>query len=253
MRSPLLHLIDYSVHDAQTNMAIDTRLFRLCEEDPSHGYLRFYGWTRPSLSLGRFEKIDVIDRQRAANDGVEIVRRPTGGRVVLHGDDLTYAVVLPTVDGGSLRDVYTIISNCLVRGLRRLGIDLNLERGRTAKTNLRAKPCFASAARYEITSDGRKLVGSAQRIGKCAVLQHGSIPIGKGYLRIAEYMRCDASARRKLWEDLEKSTCCLEALVGKGLRVEEVARMVLAGFREIFEVVQWKRGCDIVNEFKSIR
>ncbi|HEC82908.1 MAG TPA: hypothetical protein ENI46_00295, partial [Firmicutes bacterium] len=108
MRAPLLHLIDYSVHDAQTNMAIDTWFFRLCEDDPSHGYLRFYGWTRPSLSLGRFEKIDVIDRQRATNDGVEIVRRPTGGRVVLHGDDLTYAVVLPMVDGGSLRDVYMI-------------------------------------------------------------------------------------------------------------------------------------------------
>ncbi len=237
-RGVKLKLLPYAIYDGLKNMRIDTYLLEICESDPRCGFLRFYGWAHPTLSLGRFEKTEVIDVERAAEDGVDIVRRPTGGRVVLHGDDLTYAVVVPLRIGTSLQEIYAGISECLMRGLSLLGLDLTFEKGRLARTDLRIKPCFASAARYEITWQGKKLVGSAQRVGKQAVLQHGSIPIGRGYLKVIDYMRCDDRARLRLRKQMEKSTCCLKGIAPNEFTAAQVSSFILETFREVFDILQ---------------
>lgn len=141
---------------------------------PGNGTLRFYRWTPATLSLGRNEPFTVGYRKflRERTD-VDVVRRPTGGRAVLHDRELTYAVVLPIRAFGGPRRSYRRINVALVEGLRRLGADARVAEGRALPPD--AGPCFLEPADGEVVVAGRKVVGSAQvRIGN-AVLQHGSL------------------------------------------------------------------------------
>lgn len=155
------------------NMALDHALARALP--PGEGVLRLYGWERPTVSLGRNEPTrGVYDVDRAAERGITFVRRPTGGRAVLHDDEVTYAVAVPLGWFGGLRDAYRLINEGLVTGLRALGVDATLAAGE-AMPSLESGPCFQVPAPGEVVADSGKLVGSAQaRVGD-AVLQHGSI------------------------------------------------------------------------------
>jgi lipoate-protein ligase A len=229
-----LRLIEFASLDAYGNMALDGHLLSLGENEVGEGFLRFYTWTRPTLSLGHLEPADVVDSDRARLDGVDIVRRPTGGRVVMHGDDLTYAIVLPVRSGKNLSSVYREISDSIVEGIGRTGVKLDLERGTPGKSDVRQKPCFASVSRYEITYRGRKVVGSAQRIGRSAVLQHGSIPLGRGYLKVADYMSLPEAERKKLMRVLSASTTCLNDIAGRTLLPIELSEALTTAFSDRF-------------------
>lgn len=241
---PKLQLIRFAELGAYENMALDLHLLRLCEGGCDHGFLRFYTWARPTLSLGHFEQPGVIDWARAECDRVDVVRRPTGGRVVLHGDDLTYAIVIPRNPGCGLTETYRMISKCLVRGMSHLGLAVELQKGTIAKTEVRRKPCFASASRYEITYRGRKLVGSAQKVGKDSVLQHGSIALGPAYLDVARYMACDDAERAALRSDTQASTICLHELLSSRPGAQAVASALIKGFSEVFDVTGDTLGAD---------
>jgi lipoate-protein ligase A len=250
-----LNLVGYTRRDAAYNMAVDRYLLDLGEAAaeaagappdgaaagegagafPREGYLRFYDWTRPTISLGHSEPLENIDTEAALRDGLEIVRRPTGGRAVLHWGDLTYAVVLPARTGKDLSGLYKLISECIIEGARLAGLDLELERGSLGKSGARDKPCFASVSRHEISFRGRKVVGSAQRIGEGAMLQHGSIPVDRSYLRIVDYMRFRGAvdlerARERLGRELEASTACLEDASGGGLDPAVIRALLAQGF-----------------------
>ena len=138
--------------------------------------LRLYRWERPTLSLGRNEpargNYDSAGLQRA---GVDVVRRPTGGRAVLHWRELTYAVAVPATPLGGARAAYGWINTCLAKGLASLGIPAEIASEPHEQTSLRGGPCFQVAAGGEITAGGRKLVGSAQVRVHNVLLQHGSI------------------------------------------------------------------------------
>jgi lipoate-protein ligase A len=246
--SPRLQLIRFAELDAFENMALDLHLLRLCEDGRGSGFLRFYTWTRPTLSLGHFEETDVIDAARAQSDGVDIVRRPTGGRVVLHGDDLTYAIVLPKGPDTGLTETYRMISECLVRGMSHLGLAVELQRGIAAKTEARRKPCFVSASRYEITYRGRKLVGSAQKVGSASILQHGSIALGPQYLDVALYMACDDVERAVLRRDTQAATCCLHELLPSKPDARTVASALIKGFSEMFVFTGDPREAEVFEE-----
>ncbi len=141
---------------------------------PGTATLRFYRWNPATLSLGRNEPFTVGYRTflRKRPD-VDVVRRPTGGRAVLHDRELTYSVVLPARAFGGPRRAYRKINEALVEGLRRLGADAAMAGGRSLPPD--AGPCFLEPAEGEVVVAGRKVVGSAQvRIGG-AVLQHGSL------------------------------------------------------------------------------
>ncbi|WP_324716367.1 biotin/lipoate A/B protein ligase family protein [Carboxydochorda subterranea] len=170
---------------ASWNMAVDEAVLESVEHEAAPPTVRFYRWAPPAVSLGYFQ-----EWQRAVNEnacrqaGVDVVRRPTGGRAVFHHVEVTYAVMLPPghpVAGLAVMDGYRRISEALREGLRLLGVEADLARpaapagqGREAL----AGACFDSASRYELEWRGRKLVGSAQvRRASGAVLQHGSIPI----------------------------------------------------------------------------
>jgi lipoate-protein ligase A len=231
-----LQVVGFGAYDAHLNMALDTHLLSLCEGGEGYGFLRFYVWTKPTLSLGFFENIGDIDTARARRDGVGIVRRPTGGRVVLHGDDLTYAVILPRGRDHDVTRAYRMISECIIEGIGLLGPRLVLEKGSGAKTDVRSKPCFISTSRYEVTYGGRKLVGSAQRVGERAVLQHGSIPLGRSCLAVADYMNCGYPERTSLRRAIEAATCSLYDLLPAAMAAQEVAEALKQGFAGRFEL-----------------
>jgi lipoate-protein ligase A len=227
-------LIEYACLDGWRNMALDRRLLALGEERRGSAFLRFFTWAGPTLSMGHLEPGDAVDSTAAERDGVAIVKRPTGGRAVLHGDDLTYTVVLPRPDGSGLWETYNLISEILVDGLSSLGGRFHIEKGKTGRSRMVQRPCFASVSRYEVVHRGRKVVGSAQRVRERAILQHGSIPIGKGYLDVVDYMNLPSADRERLREEMEASTCCLSEVLGRHVDPGEVADRLAGAFRGRF-------------------
>ena len=155
------------------NMALDHALAMSARR--GDGVLRLYSWTSKTVSFGRHEPVNgVYDRSTADSAGIGFVRRPTGGRAVLHGAELTYGVVLPDRTYGGPKGVYTKIHEGLAHGLNQVGVEAEVAAGGVVLTP-DSGPCFQVPAPGEVVVAGQKLVGSAQvRIGN-ALLQHGSI------------------------------------------------------------------------------
>lgn len=138
--------------------------------------LRVYGWVRPTLSFGRNQLArDKYDVERARESGIDFVRRPTGGRAVLHHREVTYSVTAPVSALGTLRESYALINRLLIHGLRLLGVDAREADPHGAAPKPGILPCFVVPSKGEIVADGRKLVGSAQVREGGALLQHGSV------------------------------------------------------------------------------
>lgn len=183
-------------------MAVDESLLR----SPESGWtLRFYGWERPTVSLGYSQPARLgVDGALARSLGVGVVRRPTGGRAVLHADEITYAIVAPVDEGplaGGISSSYRRIALGLQAGLARLGAEVRVERTGAAPAPGIKGPCFSARTRYELSVSGRKLIGSAQRRADQRLLQHGSLLLG--------------APRPRLWSALGAGYgAALEASVG---------------------------------------
>lgn len=145
----------------------------------AYSILRFYRWSPAAISLGYHQR-EIPDRWHdlAIAEGLELVRRPSGGRAVLHKGDLTYAVITST--DGKRRETYEYICEFLIQGFADLGIQLQY--GKAGRGYMHNPNCFATATSADlVTSDGRKLIGSAQLYRHNSVLQHGSIAIEPDY------------------------------------------------------------------------
>src|SRR6266571_842046 len=176
-------IIDGAI-DGKSNMAIDSALFEeVASSSTPRTIVRFYQWSRPTLSLGRNQKIEkAVDMDYCAGHGIDVVHRPTGGRAVLHDDELTYAVISndSSYFGDTIYGNYRRVSEALCLGYNDLGIAAKLApdtRKPDVLDNGIDPPCFLSPSRYELMVDGRKIVGSAQRRVRRSFLQHGSMPI----------------------------------------------------------------------------
>lgn len=150
--------------------------------------LRFYRWTEPTLSFGRNQPV----RGFYEGQNGRKVRRPTGGMAVLHHREITYGIALPAEALGGPRSTYSAINQALVLGLQALGVPAQLAPGVKRAPFGTVQPCFAEAAEGEVVAGSRKLVGSAQRYEKRAILQHGSILLGNdqpaGAVSLAELL-----------------------------------------------------------------
>jgi lipoyl(octanoyl) transferase len=173
------------------NMAVDEHLFRLAEASP-RTFLRFYRWERPTASLGYSqEAARVVDADFCRAHGIDIVRRMTGGKLVLHDREVTYSVAsaAAAVFTDNLRDSYRRISTALLRGLELLGVSARLAETSPPAYVRGTMPCFAFPARDEIEIGGRKIVGSAQKRTGALFLQHGSILLEKDESLLAAVSR----------------------------------------------------------------
>jgi lipoate-protein ligase A len=223
------------------NMAEDEALAQRLLDESGEPTLRLYGWSPPAISLGWNQSPDEIDPARASAAGIDVVRRPTGGRAILHADELTYCVVM-RVRSRNVLSVYDEISRALVHGLGLLGADVGIERAQPHFPSLyreaSAVACFSSSARFEIKHRGRKLVGSAQRRyavpdGSEVVLQHGSILLGPDHLRMTDLLAgLTDEQRRALRMELAERTTDLSAVLGRRVSYHEAAAAVRRGFEE---------------------
>jgi lipoate-protein ligase A len=159
------------------NMARDVALMHRARET-GESVFSVYGWTRPTLSFGRNQQaIGCYDLERMRALGIDTVRRPTGGRALLHHREVTYSVSAPIVSGVTLRESYERINRILLTGLRNLGVGVFVAERDGRAPSPDNSPCFAVPSPGELVSNGRKLVGSAQWRQSGALLQHGSILI----------------------------------------------------------------------------
>jgi lipoate-protein ligase A len=157
------------------NMAVDEALLDRARRT-GECVVRLYEWSRPTLSLGRNQTArGHYDLSLARELEVDIVRRPTGGRAVLHHRELTYSVTAPSTRFGSLKESYARVNRLLLAALRRLGVGASVARSTGHAAGPGLSPCFDTPSEGELVLDGRKLVGSAQWRDEGAFLQHGSI------------------------------------------------------------------------------
>jgi lipoate-protein ligase A len=173
-------LIDGDFTGAQ-NMARDVTILESVADGMSRPTLRLYGWRPPCLTLGRHQGVDAIDPAFCRDRGIDIVRRPTGGRALLHHLELTYSLAAPLGRGPiphRLQDAYRTICDALVRACDAFGIDAELTPGEinvSLPSPTSATPCFEVPAGGEVVVANRKLIGSAMRAHGGAMLQHGAI------------------------------------------------------------------------------
>jgi lipoate-protein ligase A len=166
------------------NMAMDEAITVAHSEGKVPPTLRFYGWNPPTLSIGYFQKAAAeVDLEAAERQGIGFVRRPTGGRAVLHDQELTYSIIVaenyPGMPSG-VTEAYRVLSEGLLRGFIKLGLDaqmVQLESNRASREveAMTSAACFDAPSWYELVVEGRKVAGSAQMRYKGAVLQHGSV------------------------------------------------------------------------------
>lgn len=180
-------LIDSGPCDAAYNMALDEAIAISVRNGEAPPTLRLYSWTIPSVSLGSFQKIIDINIEYCINNNIPVVRRPTGGRGILHGDELTYSFSAKNEGdfSGGLLETYRRLSIAFQSALHQMGLNVVMKMERESGTNLTRNPlCFKSTSYGEISFDGRKLIGSAQKRWNDGFLQQGSIPYSIDYKKI---------------------------------------------------------------------
>ncbi|MBP2240853.1 lipoate-protein ligase A [Cytobacillus eiseniae] len=184
MTKEVWRYIDSGAGSPSFNMALDEALLDWNSEGKFPPVIRFYGWDPATLSIGYFQKVDKeIEMAAVKEHGLGFVRRPTGGRGVLHEHELTYSVIVseehPKMPK-TVTEAYRVISEGILKGFHHLGMEAYFAVPKTAEErdslkNPRSAVCFDAPSWYELVVEGRKVAGSAQTRQKGVILQHGSI------------------------------------------------------------------------------
>jgi lipoyl(octanoyl) transferase len=227
-RTFTIRIIIDQPRSAAFNMAADQYALQKCVSE-SMIYLRFYSWEVPTISIGYSEKAqDLLKLDLLRQKGLSWIRRPTGGRAVLHHEDLTYSCIFPRtaaeVMGSTVAQSYRIISKCLIKGLRDAGIDCDTHDSYDQFRELRREvklPCFLAPNRDEIMVHGKKLAGSAQKRTESGVLQHGSIPLTPSYRHLPSYLNIQEQEQDRHYTLLCRKSTCIEEITA------ELGRLVL--------------------------
>lgn len=241
--------------NAFENMAIDEAVLKACSLGLSPPTIRFYGWKPRAISLGYSQRIeDTVDLQVCERLGIDVVRRTTGGRAVLHDEELTYSLISPLDNPlfpSNILGTYRKISSCLIEGFKRLDVDAQLVLSRERKRGLsqkRSNPsCFLSPSWYEITAGGRKICGSAQRRVDGAFLQHGSILLGFNARKLSEALVFKGLRGREVIDYLEAKITSVNDLLGKEMEFLELQEIFVEGFRKGLGI-ELRKGCLSLQE-----
>jgi lipoyl(octanoyl) transferase len=192
-----------------------------------------YSWARPTLSFGRHQPaagLYDIDKIRSAS--VDVVRRPTGGRAILHDHEVTYSVTSPLSDAEPLRETYARINRILLDGLNRLGVDVELASPSQRAPAPSVRPCFEAPGEGELVARGSKLVGSAQWRDDGALLQHGSILVDDDQSSLPSFAASDTEVS----SNSIPRPATLSALLGRSPHVSEVAGAMFDAVRSLEDV-----------------
>jgi len=207
------------------NMALDEALMERARQT-DEWVLRVYSWSRPTISLGRNQTArERYDLDRIGELGLAVVRRPTGGRAILHDREITYSVTAPLDGANDLGNSYARINQILIAGLRMLGAEATVATSSARQAAAGMAPCFNEPSAGELTLGGRKLAGSAQWRADGALLQHGSILVDDDQSALASVSRTSGA-------EIARPATLAEAL-GRRPTLREAADALCLAVREI--------------------
>ena len=220
------------------NMAVDEAVLKSCTNGASAPTLRLYAWDPPCLSLGYSQPVADVDRDSLKGHTWDLVRRPTGGRAILHTDELTYSVIAPLstpLVAGTVLQSYSRIAQALLAALTHLSLSprADHEYEHPPETELRGPVCFEVPSNYEITVGGKKLIGSAQARRMGGVLQHGTLPICGDLTRITRVLIYPTeSLRQEAARRLVEHATTMESLLHRPVTWEQAAQAFITAFED---------------------
>lgn len=226
--------VDWELHDeldvgrsAQEHMATDVAMLdRVLDGGPP--MLRLYQWRPTALTIGRHQDVGDVDEERCRRFGVEVARRPTGGRALLHGGDLTYAVAMRVPEGiHGVLAAYSYLADALIAGLARLGVAAAVAQ----RAGERGVACFASAEGADVAVAGRKVCGSAQLQQRGGLLQHGAVLLERLPVSEPDLLVYRDPQRRRIEQERLRSATVTLAELGAQASVRPVADALIEGFR----------------------
>ena len=223
------------------NMAVDEAILNAATQGDVPPTLRLYAWDPACLSLGYAQPISDVDGKRLEEFGWDMVRRPTGGRAILHTDELTYSVCGPEhepVLSGDILSSYKRLSAAILAALEHIGVGVQAlpqEKNPVSKT---PEPvCFEIPSNYEITANGKKLVGSAQARRQGGVLQHGTLPLYGDLARIVQVLRFpNPVSRAQAAERLLDRATTIQTALGRLVDWQLAADSFIRAFSETLKL-----------------
>lgn len=223
--------------------------------------LRLYSWAPPCLSLGRSQPYSDVDVAALEQNGWHVVRRVTGGRAILHTDEITYSVIVPKDNPhvqGSLLESYHHLAQGLMAALEKLGAAVQMNEEKLDSSAQKNPVCFETPSTYEITVDGKKLIGSAQARIRDGVLQHGSLPLVGDLARITQALSFpETGSRQRAAEKLLARASTLESALGRAVPWGAAKQAFVHGFetalgiqleRDELSLSEIRRVADLVKE-----
>jgi lipoate-protein ligase A len=235
------HFFNTGFNIGKYNMDFDLNLIN--NFGAGEAVLRLYRWKPYCISLGANQDISSIDFKKTSADNIDVVKRPTGGRAILHAEELTYSVVYPLNNNVSPKQIYFEINLAIKDGLKNynhLFTEIEPEHIQpdfpSFYKEMKSTLCFAVSAQNELNFKGKKVVGSAQRKIGNVILQHGSILCGKFHRRVVEYLNLPQPESEEIKNEIEKTTTELESILDEKINYEELSEAVKSGFEEHFKI-----------------
>lgn len=247
MGKEVWRFIDSGNCSPEFNMALDEALLDWNSEGKIPPTIRFYGWNPPTLSIGYFQKVErEIDLEAVKKYGLGFVRRPTGGRGVLHDQELTYSVIVseehPEMPH-TVTEAYRVISEGILQGFRKLGLDAYFAVPKTAEEreglkNPRSAVCFDAPSWYELVVEGRKVAGSAQTRQKGVILQHGSILLDIDEDKLFDLFKYPSErVKERMQRNFKNKAVAINAIRENPVTIEEAKQAFKEGFEEGLNIV----------------
>ncbi|MBE3569755.1 MAG: lipoate--protein ligase family protein [Bacillales bacterium] len=224
------------------NMALDEALLDWHSKGEIPPVIRFYGWDPPTLSIGYFQKAEKeIDLEAVKKHGLGFVRRPTGGRGVLHEHELTYSVIVteehPRMPK-TVTEAYRVISKGILKGFQYLGLDAyfaipHTEEEKNKLKDPRSSVCFDAPSWYELVVEGRKVAGSAQTRQKGVILQHGSILLDLDEEKLFSLFRYPSErVKERMMKLFKNKAVAINEISSKPITIEMAKEAFKKGFED---------------------
>lgn len=247
MEKEIWRFIDSGNCSPAFNMALDEALLDWHSEGKIPPVIRFYGWNPATLSIGYFQKVEKeIDLEAVKAHGLGFVRRPTGGRGVLHEHELTYSVIVsedhPEMPK-TVTEAYRVISEGILKGFHQLGLEAYFAVPRTdeeksALKNPRSAVCFDAPSWYELVVEGRKVAGSAQTRQKGVILQHGSILLDLDEDKLFSLFKYPSDrVKERMKSAFKNKAVAINEISPRKITLEEAKEAFYKGFAEGLNIV----------------
>ncbi|MCL6572476.1 MAG: lipoate--protein ligase family protein [Bacillus sp. (in: Bacteria)] len=242
MKKEVWRFIDTGNSSPSFNMALDEALLDWHSEGKIPPVIRFFGWNPATLSIGYFQQVEKeIDMVAVKDHQLGFVRRPTGGRGVLHEHELTYSVIVseehPQMPK-SITEAYRVISEGILKGFHQLGLDANFAVPKTleerdALKNPRSAVCFDAPSWYELVVEGRKVAGSAQTRQKGVILQHGSILLDLDEDKLFSLFNYpNERVKERMKKAFKNKAVAINAISSRRITIEEAKEAFYKGFAQ---------------------